>query len=217
MLLEIKKTVGSNAMTTQSEISNAQAAVGVSKVHPADVDSPASNVPTPIVSESNAVSETNTVSAFHTAKAQRIASHMIDLKTGGTEITKAKVQAPTTEKHSSAVSTKLATDKNTIDKAADNKTTASKNAAATDAKDQVAPCSPAWRCVRMVCVGIVGVATMIVGLILVPLPGPGWLIVFGGLGILGTEFPWARNVCRAVKIKAKKAWNWMFRKRTKPA
>ena len=29
---------------------------------------------------------------------------------------------------------------------------------------------------------------------LVPLPGPGWLIVFLGLGILATEFAWAERL-----------------------
>ncbi len=32
------------------------------------------------------------------------------------------------------------------------------------------------------------------GLALVPLPGPGWLIVFLGLGVLATEFTWAERL-----------------------
>jgi uncharacterized protein (TIGR02611 family) len=40
-------------------------------------------------------------------------------------------------------------------------------------------------------VGIVGGLIVVLGLALVPLPGPGWLIVFLGLGILATEFTWA--------------------------
>ena len=39
-------------------------------------------------------------------------------------------------------------------------------------------------------VAALGVTVVIVGLILVPLPGPGWLIVFCGLAILATEFHW---------------------------
>jgi uncharacterized protein (TIGR02611 family) len=29
---------------------------------------------------------------------------------------------------------------------------------------------------------------------MIPYPGPGWLVVFAGLGILSTEFEWAQNV-----------------------
>ena len=40
-------------------------------------------------------------------------------------------------------------------------------------------------------VGILGGGLSLLGLLLVPLPGPGWLVVFLGLAILGTEFHWA--------------------------
>jgi uncharacterized protein (TIGR02611 family) len=43
-------------------------------------------------------------------------------------------------------------------------------------------------------VGLLGTVVAVVGLILVPLPGPGWLIVFLGLAILGTEFPAAHRL-----------------------
>ena len=35
---------------------------------------------------------------------------------------------------------------------------------------------------------------VVLGLILVPLPGPGWLIVFAGVSIWAVEFVWARNL-----------------------
>ena len=38
---------------------------------------------------------------------------------------------------------------------------------------------------------VVGTGVIGLGLVLIPLPGPGWLIVFGGLAILATEFAWA--------------------------
>ncbi len=40
-------------------------------------------------------------------------------------------------------------------------------------------------------VAAAGTAMVVVGLVMVPLPGPGWLVVFFGLGVLATEFPWA--------------------------
>ncbi|WP_010155943.1 TIGR02611 family protein [Leucobacter chromiiresistens] len=45
-----------------------------------------------------------------------------------------------------------------------------------------------------------GAIIVIAGLILVPLPGPGWLIVFFGLAILGTEFHWARRLLGWVRM-----------------
>lgn len=41
---------------------------------------------------------------------------------------------------------------------------------------------------------IVGGAVVIIGIIAIPYPGPGWLIVFAGLAILATEFEWADRV-----------------------
>jgi len=42
-----------------------------------------------------------------------------------------------------------------------------------------------------VVVAVIGSAVVVGGIVLIPLPGPGWLIVFGGLAILATEFAWA--------------------------
>jgi uncharacterized protein (TIGR02611 family) len=43
-------------------------------------------------------------------------------------------------------------------------------------------------------VGVVGTAVLVAGIIAIPYPGPGWLILFAGLAILGTEFQWAQRV-----------------------
>jgi len=43
-------------------------------------------------------------------------------------------------------------------------------------------------------VGVLGTAVVVLGFILIPLPGPGWLIVFAGLAILATEFVWAERL-----------------------
>lgn len=50
----------------------------------------------------------------------------------------------------------------------------------------------AWR----IGIGTLGTVVLIVGIIAIPYPGPGWLIVFTGLGILSTEFEWAGRVLR---------------------
>lgn len=51
-----------------------------------------------------------------------------------------------------------------------------------------------WTHSRRIVVGIIGGLVVVIGLLLVPYPGPGWLIVFGGLAILATEFPFAAKV-----------------------
>ena len=66
-------------------------------------------------------------------------------------------------------------------------------------------------------VAIVGVTMVIGGLILVPLPGPGWLIVFLGLAVLGTEFHWARLVAAWLKSLLDRFWAWWRDRRTRKA
>jgi uncharacterized protein (TIGR02611 family) len=43
-------------------------------------------------------------------------------------------------------------------------------------------------------IGVLGLLVVVGGLILVPLPGPGWLIVFAGLAIWSLEFDWAARL-----------------------
>lgn len=55
--------------------------------------------------------------------------------------------------------------------------------------------------VRRVAIAVAGGAVLLVGIIAIPYPGPGWLIVFTGLAILATEFPWARKVLEFAKYR----------------
>jgi uncharacterized protein (TIGR02611 family) len=55
-----------------------------------------------------------------------------------------------------------------------------------------------WR----VAITIVGVVVIIAGIILLPLPGPGWVVIFAGLGLLATEYEWARRLLRSARTKA---------------
>ena len=48
-------------------------------------------------------------------------------------------------------------------------------------------------------VGVVGLMVIVVGLILVPFPGPGWLVVLLGLGLWASEFEWARRLLRLAR------------------
>ena len=56
---------------------------------------------------------------------------------------------------------------------------------------------------------IVGGLVIIVGLILIPYPGPGWLIVFAGLAVLATEFECAARWLAWLKMKYAQWTEWL--------
>lgn len=64
---------------------------------------------------------------------------------------------------------------------------------------------------KRVLIGILGGLVVLIGLVLVPYPGPGWLIVFGGLAILATEFAFAARVLEFAKGTYDKWVAWLKR------
>ena len=62
-----------------------------------------------------------------------------------------------------------------------------------------------------VAVGVIGAAVVVIGFILIPLPGPGWLIVFAGLAILATEFVWAERLLNFARAKVHGWTQWVTR------
>ncbi|WP_405579456.1 TIGR02611 family protein [Streptomyces sp. NBC_01092] len=52
---------------------------------------------------------------------------------------------------------------------------------------------------------IIGLAIVGAGIVLLPLPGPGWVIIFGGMAVWATEFVWAQLVLRWTKRKVTEA------------
>jgi uncharacterized protein (TIGR02611 family) len=67
---------------------------------------------------------------------------------------------------------------------------------------------PALRRAYRVIVAVLGGTIAVLGLLLVPLPGPGWLIAFLGLAILGTEFAWAKRLAAFTKRQLAHFWAW---------
>jgi uncharacterized protein (TIGR02611 family) len=59
-----------------------------------------------------------------------------------------------------------------------------------------------------VVVGVVGLAVLVVGILAIPYPGPGWAIVFIGLGILATEFEWARHLLAYARRRYDQVMDW---------
>jgi uncharacterized protein (TIGR02611 family) len=65
--------------------------------------------------------------------------------------------------------------------------------------------------VYRIVVGAIGLVVLGVGILAIPYPGPGWAIVFVGLGILATEFDWARRLLAYAKERYDKVMDWFHR------
>lgn len=64
---------------------------------------------------------------------------------------------------------------------------------------------------KKVLIGIIGGVVTLVGVVLIPYPGPGWLVVFGGLAILATEFTFAEKVLHFLRTKYEAWTGWLKR------
>ena len=62
---------------------------------------------------------------------------------------------------------------------------------------------------KKIIIGILGGLVVVVGLILIPYPGPGMLIVILGVSILATEFDWAKRLKVFAKRKFKEWETWV--------
>lgn len=58
-------------------------------------------------------------------------------------------------------------------------------------------------------VGVVGGLVVSLGIVAIPLPGPGWLIVIAGLFVLATEFLWAERLLDFTKGHVKRWTDWV--------
>lgn len=70
---------------------------------------------------------------------------------------------------------------------------------------------PTGRVALKVGIGILGGLVVAVGIVLIPLPGPGWLIVIGGLAIWAVEFVWARHLLRFTRDRLRSWTAWVGR------
>lgn len=62
-----------------------------------------------------------------------------------------------------------------------------------------------------VAVAVVGGAVSLLGLVLIPAPGPGWAVVFVGLAILASEFVWARRLLAFARRQVGRWTSWAGR------
>jgi len=62
-----------------------------------------------------------------------------------------------------------------------------------------------------VAIGVLGGLVLALGVVMIPYPGPGWLVVFAGLEILATEFRWARRVNHFARSRYRRWVHWLER------
>ncbi|GAA1632454.1 TIGR02611 family protein [Catellatospora bangladeshensis] len=76
---------------------------------------------------------------------------------------------------------------------------------------QTVRANPTGAAVLKVIIGVLGAVVIAIGVLLIPLPGPGWLIVIGGLAIWAIEFVWARHLLQFTKDKVHGWTEWVKR------
>ena len=64
---------------------------------------------------------------------------------------------------------------------------------------------------KRILVGIIGGLVVLIGIVAIPYPGPGWLIVFAGLAILATEFDWAQRLLDKARARYDGWATWLRR------
>lgn len=64
---------------------------------------------------------------------------------------------------------------------------------------------------KRVLTAVLGGLVVFVGIVMIPYPGPGWLVVFAGFAILATEFEFAKSTLEWLKDKYEVWFNWLKR------
>jgi uncharacterized protein (TIGR02611 family) len=71
--------------------------------------------------------------------------------------------------------------------------------------------NPTGRIALKILIALVGALVVAIGIALIPLPGPGWLIVLAGLGIWAVEFAWAKHLLHFTRGKLRLWTRWIGR------
>jgi uncharacterized protein (TIGR02611 family) len=56
-----------------------------------------------------------------------------------------------------------------------------------------------------------GFTLLLIGIVMVVTPGPGWLVIFLGLGLLAAEFVWARRLMDRIKREGERVRSVVWR------
>jgi uncharacterized protein (TIGR02611 family) len=67
------------------------------------------------------------------------------------------------------------------------------------------------RLTLQIAIGLAGAIVVAIGIVLIPFPGPGWLIVLAGLAIWAIEFVWAQRLLHFTRTRLERWWHWLGR------
>jgi tellurite resistance protein TerC len=68
--------------------------------------------------------------------------------------------------------------------------------------DDKHPLFAPYKLAKRIVIGVVGGTVLVIGVAMIVLPGPAFIVIPVGLGILSLEFAWARNWLRKLKARA---------------
>jgi uncharacterized protein (TIGR02611 family) len=68
--------------------------------------------------------------------------------------------------------------------------------------DESHPLYRTYKVAKRIAIGVGGGTVLIVGIAMIVLPGPAFVVIPVGLGILSLEFAWARSWLKKIKAKA---------------
>jgi len=63
---------------------------------------------------------------------------------------------------------------------------------------------------RRLIVFVVGLTLLLCGVVMLVTPGPGFLLILAGLGLLAVEFVWARRLLRKIKARGEELRGTIF-------
>jgi uncharacterized protein (TIGR02611 family) len=66
--------------------------------------------------------------------------------------------------------------------------------------------SKTFKQLKRIIIAIIGFTILLIGIILLVTPGPASLVIPAGLAVLATEFVWAENLLKKVKLRLKKSY-----------
>jgi uncharacterized protein (TIGR02611 family) len=83
--------------------------------------------------------------------------------------------------------------------------------------NQKHPLFGTYRIAKRIAIGVVGGSVLIVGILMIVLPGPAFVVIPVGLGILSLEFAWARSWLKKARDKAETLAQRLNRGKPPPA
>lgn len=78
--------------------------------------------------------------------------------------------------------------------------------------DDKHPLFGTYKLAKRIVIGIVGGTVLLIGVAMIALPGPAFVVIPVGLGILSIEFAWARHWLKKIKAKAQDVANLVVKR-----